>query len=326
MKAYVDKFQIVLLILIVGMQAVRADIQADGFSVQADGQTTVQSGMDGRAVTIRFAETSPTAIPSSPLPVSILVGGADPSTLFSGDLSAYSGMRFRLVGDGQQPSRVSVVIRRIVSTRHHIWRHEEADVSAVSGEWLVVRLPFNPADGWTPVHTVGSRYTLEETWDNDIADVDSITIEIARNGHEEQAYSLADFMLVGKGGQAITSAARLTMIEDYFGVSSIEDIDRTLDSNGNGMSDYDMIRAGLDPRDPTAVFAANMERVPAGNVVRWPGVLGGRYAVMRSNDLRDGFQVIPAAADVRAGFTGEQVFVDENPLEVGPNFYKVIKY
>jgi len=327
MKTYVDKMLMVLLGIVVGIPVSYADVQADEFSVAAaDGQAVVQSGLEGRAVTVRFPEANPTDIPSHPSPVSVLVGGANPANLFSGDLREFSGLRFRIVGDGQQPRSVSVVIRRVLSNRIEIWRHQEADVSEVSGEWLVVRLPFDPHEGWTPSHTVGGRFTLEQSWDNTMGDVDSITVEISRNGHEEQAYSLADFVLVGQGDRAITKAARLTLIEDYFGVANVEDIDRTLDSNGNGMSDYDMLRAGLDPRDPAAVFATDIERLSSGNVVRWPGVLGGRYAVMRSNDLREGFQVIPAAADVRAGFTGQQVFVDENPLEGAANFYRVIKY
>ena len=322
-------YAVTLMVLTVFALADRTDMQAGELSVASgSGSAAVQAGMGGRAITVKYPELAPGTIPSGSTPTVILVGGADPSNQFSGDLSAFSGMRFRVVGDGQQPSRLSVVIRRALSNRNNVWRHEEAAVSDVAGEWLVVRLPFDSAQGWVPEHTVGAKFTREESWAADIQSVDSITIEIMRDGAEAQAYSLADFTLVGQGDQAITQAARLTMIEDYFGVVSIEDIDRTVDSNGNGMSDFDMLRAGLDPRDPSAVFATQLQRSPVGNVIRWPGVLGGRYAIMRSNDLRSGsgFQVIPAAADVRAGFTGEQEFVDENPVDGAPNFYKVIKY
>ncbi len=301
-----------------------AEVKADSFSVSDSALSTgVQSGMDGRAVTVMYAETSPDAMPGSATATDVLVGGSSPENVFTGDLSQYSGLRFRVTGDGTAPAFIAVEIRRKFATRTHIWRHTGVEVSETPGEWTVIRIPLDVSQGWDGA--IGRRYhSVEEAWEGDLANVDSITLRIARNGHPAQAYSLADFQLVGHGTGAISEPARLSMIEDYFGVSSIDDIDRTLDSNGDGMSDYDKLLAGLDPLDPTSRFTTSVELTPAGNAVRWPGVLGGRYAVMRSNDLREGFRVI--AGGIMAGFTGDQVFTDQNPLEGVPNFYKVVKY
>ena len=285
----------------------------------------VDHGLAGRAVTVRFGELTD---PRTPLTsTDILVGGSNPANLFSGDLftPGYSGLRFRVAGDGSQPQSVDVMISRV--DRHgrgRSWHHSGVTFSDQAGEWTVIRIPLDPNKGWHPSHVVGSRYTAEETWEMDLRAVDAIFVRITREGLPPQTFSLADFQLVGNGEGAITEPATLSLLEDYFDVASHDEIDRTVDSNGDGMSDYDALRAGLDPRDPNSTFAASVAVAADGNTISWPGVLYGNYAIMRSNDLRQGtFNVIGTRL---AGYTGTQTWDDENPVEGLPNFYKVVKY
>lgn len=284
----------------------------------------VDHGLSGRAVTVRFGDL---ADPLTPRPsTDILVGGSTPDNLFSGDLftPGYSGLRFRVAGDGSQPKGVDVMIyREDEYGRGRSWHHTGVSFSGKAGEWTVIRIPLDPNKGWSPSHTVGSRYTVEETWAMDLVAVEAIFVRITRQGLPAQTFSLADLQFVGSGEGAITEPARLSLVEDYFGVSNHEDIDKTLDSNGDGMSDYDSLLAGLDPRAPNSIFAAKAELSAAGNSISWPGVLYGNYLIMRSTDLSQGFTQIGTK---QAAFTGTQRWTDPSPVDGSPNFYKVVKY
>ncbi len=283
----------------------------------------VDHGLAGRAVTVRFAELTDPRIPRPS--TDILVGGSASGNLFSGNLltTGSSGLRFRVAGDGTQPAAVDVMIyREDKYERARTWVHTGVSVSDQAGEWTVIRIPLDPSKGWSPTHIVASRYTVEETWAMDLADVDAIFVRISRAGMESQTFSLADFELVGSGDGAITEPANLTLIEDYFGVSNFEEIDKTLDSNGDGMSDYHCLLAGLDPRDPGSVFAAEAGLGAEGHTISWPGVLYGNYRIMRSTDLKKFTQI----GAKQAAFTGTQTWVDPSPVEGSANFYKVVKY
>jgi len=284
--------------------------------------TTSLSGMDGTAVTIVYEEYPSTTMPNDPAPTVLLLGGADPENLFSGDLRAYSGLRFKIAGDGLQPYQLKLVIRREGSDFINFWSYSDFVVPQTAGEWSVVRIPLSFDQGWNQDNNLKSPGTVQEKWSADLADVSSMYVQIRRNGYAAQTYSLAGFQLVGSGDGAITEPAQLTLIEDYFGVSDMDAINRTLDSDGDGMSDYDELIAGLDPASANSVFQALMEKTAAGNVIRWPGVLGGRYTVMRAGNLMSGFSVLQGG--ITAGFTGTQEITDTEPLD-GPNFYKVVK-
>ena len=291
------------------------------FSVIADGSASVTVAISNRTEQ------------SFPVVADLLVGGSDPSNMFTGNLAAqnYSGVSFRINGDGTVPLAVQLVLYQRYGTGRYVtfreWVHRGVAVSAVPGEWTIVHVPFDLEKGWSTTYE-SNRYTTEQLWAMDMRDVKAMILRIVASGLDAQAYSVADFRLAGDG--VISEPARLTsmqMLLAQCGVTSIDQLTPQMlkwDSDGDGMSDFSEILAGMDPYDASSVFQARVAVGPGGNRISWDGVLGLRYGVMRSNNLTEGFELI--ATGIAPTRTGIWEHVDPSPVEGMPNFYKVVKY
>jgi len=283
--------------------------------------TVTQDG--ARAVTIEFPVPNPL---NGDLRCDLLVGGADPSSLFNGDLSEYSGIQFRYTGDVAFSGQIELYIYQRFSFFNRKWTHAKIATLGVPFEWTVRKIPFDIDKGW-----IKTGYAADPlvAWNSDISDVHALFLRIVPTGATQaQTFSISDLQLIGKGDGSISEPASLSPLQAYFGVSSAEELTADMlkqDSDRDGMSDYHELLAGLNPYDASSVLAAQVAKAATANTISWQGVLGGKYGVMRSNNLLEGFRLI--AADKVCGYTGElMTFEDTAPVEGEPNYYKIVKY
>ncbi len=296
---------------------------ADTWTLASSGLGTASVQASGDAVTVSFPAQGD---PPSPLICDLLIGGADPSSLFTGDLltRGYSGIRMKIASNGFKPASVRVVIRQQDGRYLREWGNANIQVSETPGEWTVSLLPLARVPNWTTSFE-SMKKTAEQMWDADIRAVQSMILRIIPAGTNEQAYSVSDFQLVGPG--VISEAANLTPLQAYFGVSSIDKMSPEmfrLDSDGDGMTDYNEILAGMDPRNSTSVFSASVNVGGMQNTVSWSGVLGKRYGVLRSNNLAEGFSLIDTGIECKS--TGVMTYTDNSPVQGSANFYKTVSY
>lgn len=305
---------------------------ADGYSVATSaGDVTVTSG--GAAVTVIFeAQVMPA---STAVRCDLLVGGSDPSNVFSGNLggTGYSGIRFKITGTGQQPEDADVKMRIIDSVeplKYHDWYYSGVTVSSQPGEWTIADVPLQRSAGWTTARAYRlSAVQLDALWTADLAKVSAMYVSLQAGGFVKQSYSLSDFRLMGAG--VISEPANLTPLQHYFGVDSLDGLtDEELatlmaqDQDQDGMSDYNEILAGFDPRNAASFFATRLAAGTGRNTISWDGVLGKTYAVWRSNDLIAGF--LPLVEGIQCTATGVMTIDDNSPEPGKANFYKVVNY
>jgi len=288
-----------------------------------DSVQVLSSGMGG--VTLIFPAQGEGSTTPSPLVCDLLIGGSDPANMFTGDVREYSGFRFKIHGDGHLPNEAKLIIFQRFPKYNRLWTHSGIDVSPVPGEWVISEIPLVMEKGWGTTF-VTSRYTKEQLWAMDIENVHALVLRLKPVGMDAQTYSISDFRLVGPG--VISEPATLSPLQAYFGVQSVDELTAEmlkLDSDGDGMSDYHEILAGLNPYDASSVLAARVAVATTANTISWEGVLGATYGVMRSNNLLEGFELIESGR--KASYTGETLtFNDIDTDRAKPYYYKVVKY
>jgi parallel beta-helix repeat protein len=97
-----------------------------------------------------------------------------------------------------------------------------------------------------------------------------------------------------------------------------------IDSDGDGMNNWQERMTGTDPKDPASVLRLlPPTKVPSGLKVSWPGVTGVTYLLQRSTNLANpsSFQTLQTNW---FGQTGSQsYFTDTNATGKGPYFYRI---
>ncbi len=253
----------------------------------------------------------------------LIVGGTSPSSLFKGDLSEYTAIRFKILSDG---TVATVKVRMNAPMRP--WFNATPSIVGAAGDWTVNTIPFLIAQGWTsPWAWENWAYTPSETFTTDMKAIENMVLTLTPNGAVAQSYTISQFQLISDAGA--TLAAQLTPIGQYFdGVSSIDELtaaQRAQDSDGDGMSDLNEILAGMDPLDSSSLFAAKLAVTDNGNRIDWQGAFGETYGVLRSTDLTAGFVYI--AVDLSPDYDGQNMeYIDTDPVEGSANFYKIYKY
>ena len=306
-------------VIMVGLQAF-ADV-ATSWDVTDTSSEKVVVYDAGQNVTVQF----PKRLSSLDIPYrcDLLVGGANPSSTFTGDLRSYKGISFRVLGDGFKPESISVVVERTVGVgnrqRTSDWVYKNSAVSVSPGEWMINLIPLAEDKGWE---------SSGATWDYVVGDVSSVVLRIIPSGYNAQKYSISNFQLMGENGPS--EPAQLTSLQAYFGIDAdLDEIDKKMDTDGDGMSDWNELLAGMDPLDATSVFAAKTKKNEngRGNIIEWQGVLGASYVVWKATSLSGtGNFTIAEGSQTSAEYTGEILTYEDTDPADGANFYKIYKY
>ncbi len=132
------------------------------------------------------------------------------------------------------------------------------------------------------------------------------------------------------GENGPSEPAQLTSLQAYFGIDAdLDEIDKKMDTDGDGMSDWNELLAGMDPHDATSVFAAKTKKNEngRGNIIEWQGVLGASYVVWKATSLSGtGNFTIAEGSQTSAEYTGEILTYEDTDPADGANFYKIYKY
>lgn len=93
-----------------------------------------------------------------------------------------------------------------------------------------------------------------------------------------------------------------------------------LDSDDDGISDWEEAIAGTDPYNSASYFAiTGTSIVPEGCVIYWDSVIGRRYTVLWSNDLTSGFEVMASGIEYP-----QNSYVDTLHADDGCGFYLIL--
>jgi hypothetical protein len=81
--------------------------------------------------------------------------------------------------------------------------------------------------------------------------------------------------------------------EDANGLNKSNPSDAAADTDGDGVSNLKEFIARTNPRDANSALRTTPQRAPGGFQIGWPSVIGARYRVQFSSDLKTWTDVVP---------------------------------
>lgn len=191
------------------------------------------------------------------------------------------------------------------------------------------------AGGWNCQTEAGTQ----QKWLADLANVQGLYIQVANNkampSGIPQTFTISNFRVLGTsviGGSAVLTPFEQALM-DAFGVTRIVDVteeQKTWDTDGDGMTDYDEILSEFVPGYFDLLFRARIVSVTESGVdVKWACIAGKTYKLLKSNSLTpknftvvaDGLQ--PALGSGAGSTVGYMTHTDSE--QVDPNAFYVVE-
>ncbi len=265
----------------------------------------------------------------------LIANTIDPDQVFTGSYENVDEIALTIASaDGSAPGMVAVILGADGTDRR--WE-KKIDVSAIGNGPVsaVVAVPDELGNGWD------TKWTNDEAgktglWAQDIRNIAVIGVMVEQSAAlDAQAFDVSRFMLNGAAVDLIPQR-----VLDYFTallgreINSLDDLtdeELAIDSDGDGMTDFDEMMAGTDPIDANDIFAAKLVGVDPVQI-EWPYADKVSWAVLRCENLGDGFAVYDASVDVGdaevtvigEGDNAAVVYTDGHTEEGKSYFYKVV--
>lgn len=304
-----------------GMAAVLNEEPAGWSQDMREGDCAWTMNADG-SVAVTFSSPIETPVYSG---VTLLADATDQGR-FSGDFDAEKvrGISFRLKTNGQRPK---VALAVLVGTSGRLWFNTGVRYSEVADQWVDNIVSVETINGWNTLAT-GDKAMM---WAEDIRNVAMVGVRLSQSSPEQQVFTVDDFKLVAQGSFTPLELAVL----ERFGhrLFDLNEAQKRIDSDHDGMADYQELLAGVDPDVRQSVFRSRLGNeakgsggsldvgVQGGFTLAWPCVAGGNYSVLRSADLKNYVEIVT----LDATGDGELKYTDREAAVTGPYFYKIRK-
>ncbi len=200
--------------------------------------------------------------------------------------SYITDISFKLAAIDYRPSKLRLQFH--ASESGNIWSLNVASPDA--GYEVSVDASLNYSEGWVMVSGTEVQFQIDRQ------SIDWMGIYIRRNADiEVQNYSIDDFLVQGLFYIVDNDLDGIAdSWEVAHGLSSNDVSDASLDSDGDGVSNYEEYRAGTNPEDDSSMFWAEIDKVSSGGEtvafeLRWDSATNRNYTVWRSSDLNSNF-------------------------------------
>ena len=222
-------------------------VEAESWSLDdVMGAVSYSDGADG-SVTITFDSRSARGWTGLG---TLVVDTSDPDQVFTGSYEGIDEISVTVAGGaGNVPSILAIVLQANGSDR--VWENV-VDVSGIvdGAVSVTVSVPAELSAGWNTTWT-GNDAAKPGLWAADILDIGTVGVKVAQGGTAAQAYTVSGFMLDGVPVDLVPQR-----VLDYFTalldreIDSLSDLtaeELAIDSDGDGMTDFDEMLAGTDP-------------------------------------------------------------------------------
>jgi len=277
------------MLLVVRVTASEPGVEATGWiSSVTNAGVTYATDLGAGTATMQFPKVSTGYPPPYLHGETVACVGTDQAP-FIGDytVSGVSGVSIELA----QLGSVYPVVGLVVKTEAHDWFNYKLLDPAADGTWRLSNVSLDKAAGWRR-----DGLNTEAAWLNDLHHVEAIGVVAFPDSAEAHGVAIRNLRLLSADQTATPSAVLAAGILDRFKVGSMEeltDAQRRVDSDGDGMSDYEEIYlAETNPDDAGSVLQLRLDRTETGVEISWDGVPGGEYTVWRSAAPGSAFEAI----------------------------------
>jgi len=236
-------------------------------------------------------------------------------------------MKFALTGSGELPGENSYAVLKGQPPlgsdpgTGREWYHG-LNVSTNAGEATDNMIAMDRAE-WVTFDSGD----MDALWAQDIVAVESVGVRFTPNTKAPcpaYTFTVSAFGVESSKDPGNVDALKQALLE-RFGVSNVADVSADLalvDTDGDGMTDLDEIRAAYEAGYFSQIFKVSVESAEQGITIRWACVKDRVYTLLRADSMNGEFVAVASGA---APDTGYQVYNDTEATLGTSYFYKVVQ-